>query len=149
MTFLFGIKNINSVHEVFNFCIQNIKYNIYKQRLSLRANCNEIWYKLDIEKNICENGNKQVNYGKYALVQLAEYPIDRKPTHSIYVPTHKQGVKPQIKYHFPILRHIYSYIISQNTWVYDLQETLHVFKLLCMYVYGTTYQRCRNIVLLH
>ena len=55
---LFGIKNMNDGHEVLNFCVLHIKYYIYKQRLfhentlSIREICNEIRYKLDIERKI-------------------------------------------------------------------------------------------------
>ena len=68
----FGIKNMNDGHEVLNCCILHIKYYIYKQRLlhdntlSIREICNEIQrYKLDIERKICENDDKQMNFGKY------------------------------------------------------------------------------------
>ena len=67
---LFGIKNMNDGHEVLNFCILHIKYYIYKQRLfhntlSIREICNKIRYKLDIERKIYENDDKQMNFGKY------------------------------------------------------------------------------------
>ena len=68
---LFGIKNMNDGHEVLIFCILHIKYYIYKQRLfhdntlSIRETCNEIRYKLDIERKICENDDKQMNFVKY------------------------------------------------------------------------------------
>ena len=68
---MFGIKNMNDGHEVLNFCILNIKYYICKQRLfhdntlSIRELCNEIRYKLDIEMKICENEDKQMNFGRY------------------------------------------------------------------------------------
>ena len=68
---LFGVKNMNDGHEILNFCILHIKYYIYKQRLfhdntlSIREICNEIRYKLDIEKQICEKDDKQMNFGKY------------------------------------------------------------------------------------
>ena len=72
--FLFGIKNMNDGHEVHNFCILHIKYYIYKQRLfpdntlSIREICNEIRYKLDIERKIYENDDKQTNFGKYVAL---------------------------------------------------------------------------------
>ena len=68
---LFGVSNVNACHEVLNFCILHIKYYIYKQRLfnentmSLTEICNAIRYKLDIEKKICANEDKQVDYEKY------------------------------------------------------------------------------------
>ena len=68
---LFGIKNMNDGHEVLHFCILHVKYYIYKQRLfhdntlSIREICNGIRYKLDIERKICENDDKQMNFGKY------------------------------------------------------------------------------------
>ena len=67
---LFGIKNKNDGHEVLNFCKLYIKYYIYKQRLfhdntlSISEIFNEIRYKLDIERKICKNDDKQVNFGK-------------------------------------------------------------------------------------
>ena len=67
---LFDIKNMDDGHEALNFCILHIKYYIYKQRLfhgntlSIREICNEIRYKLDIEKKICENDDKQMNFDK-------------------------------------------------------------------------------------
>ena len=71
---LFGIKNMNDGHEVLNFCILHIKYYIYKQRLfhdntlSIKEIYNEIRYKLDIERKIYENDDKQMNFGKYVAL---------------------------------------------------------------------------------
>ena len=73
---LFGVSSMNDCHEVFNFSILHIKYYIYKQRLfyentmSLREIRNDIRYQLDIEKKICVNEDKQVDYEKiYSSVQ--------------------------------------------------------------------------------
>ena len=68
---LFGVSSMNGGHKVLNFCILHVKYYIYKQRLfnentmSLREIRNDIRYKLDIEKKICANEDKQVDYEKY------------------------------------------------------------------------------------
>ena len=68
---LFGVSSMNDCYEVLNFCILHIEYYIYKQRLfnentmSLREIRNDIRYKLDIEKNICANEDKQVDYEKH------------------------------------------------------------------------------------
>ena len=56
------------------YSILHIKYYIYKQRLfhdntlSIRDICNEIWYKLNIERKIFENDAKQINFGKYVAL---------------------------------------------------------------------------------
>ena len=48
-----------------------MKYYVYKQRLfrdntlSIREICNGTRYKLDIERKICENEDKQMSFGKY------------------------------------------------------------------------------------
>ena len=53
------------------YCISNITLKKKKQRLfddntlSIREIFNEIRYKLDIEIEICENHDKQMNFGKY------------------------------------------------------------------------------------
>ena len=68
---LSGVSSMNGGHEVLNFCILHVKYYIYKQRLfnentmSLREIRNDIRYKLDIEKKIFANEDKQVDYEKY------------------------------------------------------------------------------------
>ena len=65
---------MNDGHIVPNFCILHIKYYIYKQRLfhdnplSIREICNEIRYKLDIERKIYKNDDKQMNLGKYVAL---------------------------------------------------------------------------------
>ena len=67
---LFGVSSMNDCHEVLNFSILHIKYYIYKQRLfyentmAFREIRNDIRYQLDIEKKICANEDKQVDYEK-------------------------------------------------------------------------------------
>ena len=68
---MLGDKNMICGHEELNFCILRIKYHIYKQRLfhdntmPIREICNDVRYELDIEKEICEDEDEQVNFGKY------------------------------------------------------------------------------------
>ena len=50
--------------------------------------------------------------------------------------THFKGAKPQITNPFPILKPIYLYMIVQYTWLYQLQEALHVCEHMYMYVCG-------------
>ena len=71
----FIFKSMNDDYEVLNFCMLNIKYDIYKQHLfhdntmSIREICNDIRYKLVIEKKISENEYKRVNNEVYHPVQ--------------------------------------------------------------------------------
>ena len=136
---LFGIKNMNDGHEVLNFCILHIKYYIYKQRLfhdntlSIRDICNEIQYKLDIERKIYENDDKQMNSANMSpcMICLTPYKLSQIIPFT-FRDIHIKGVMPQIINYPLILRHIYSFIIAQDTSVYQMQEPPYDCKHICI-----------------
>ena len=68
---LFGITNAHNGNEVMNFCVIHVKFYIYKRRLfsdnmmTLRELCNELLFKLEVEKQILAKEDRLVHFDKY------------------------------------------------------------------------------------
>ena len=153
---LFAIKNMNEGHEVLNLCRLHIKYYLYKQRffngntLAKWEICNDMRYKLDIERKICGNENQQINFSK--CIPLYNKLNSRKKIKfnlfTLRCGTYIEGVTPHIMNYHLIHRHIYSYMVAQDTRVYQLQEPTYDCKHRCimygnddMYIWDNTYLR--------